>query len=255
VKGVVPFLLSEHALQETSEYTLVNSIVHEIRNHLAVAVANIEAFRDGVFAPTPQRLAAVLQALEEAGVLLSELPAVQANAAVEPEMQVINVCDVISNEVLALEAAARKRGIDFDVRRCATTNDACHAFRGSPVRIAEIVNNVVSNAIRYTPAGGAIDVDCRYADGTLVLTVHDGGPGVAPDDRVRIFEAGYRGAAAEGIAGSGLGLGLARRFVEAHGGTISLADDETPGARFVVTLPGEPVPATRTTTDGAISLL
>lgn len=238
----------------------MNSIIHEIRNHLAVAVANIEAFRDGILPPTTERLNAMLQALEEAGVLLDELPSgtasVWTKAPAETEMMLMNVCDVISNEVIALEGSAAKRGVAFHVQKCTTTVDACHAFHGSPLRIAEIVNNVVSNAIRYTPAGGNIDVDCRHSNGKLVLTVSDGGPGVDPGERERIFEAGYRGAASAGHAGSGLGLGLARRFVEAHGGSIALADNEGPGARFVVTLPGTTVdePA-RLEPDGTISLL
>jgi signal transduction histidine kinase len=225
----------------------MNKIVHEIRNHLAVAIANVEGLRDGLLAPTPERLDAVLQALEEAGVLLGELPVGRVEEQPEPAMQTMNVCDVISREVLGLEGAARKRDLDFHVKQCTTTVAACHSFHGSPLRIAEIVNNVVSNAIRYTPAGGRIDVDCRHTNGKLVLTVADGGPGVAAEDRARIFEAGYRGTAAAGIAGSGLGLGLARRFVEAHGGTIDLMESNGSGACFVVTLPGDvlPVPVTR----------
>jgi len=234
----------------------LKSIVHEIRNHLAVAVANIEGLRDGVLAPTPERLGAVLQALEEAGVLLGELPNLVMLPPLEPAMRTMNVCDVISNEVLALEGVAHKHGVSFHVDKCRTTIDACHAFHGNPLRIAEIVNNVVTNAIRYTPAGGRIDVDCRHADGKLVLTVSDGGPGVAPEDRSRIFEAGYRGTAAAGTTGSGLGLGLARRFVEAHGGTIRLIDSERPGARFVVTLPGDALTVpVNGHADGSISLV
>jgi signal transduction histidine kinase len=134
------------------------------------------------------------------------------------------------------------------------TGDACRAFRGSPLRVAEVVNNVVSNAIRYTPPGGRIDVDCRHADGSLVLTVADGGPGVTAEDRPRIFEAGFRGTAAAGSAGSGLGLGLARRFVEALGGTIELVETERPGARFVVKLPGTPAAPVHAF-DGTVTLL
>ncbi len=234
----------------------MKSIVHEIRNHLAVAVANIEGLRDGVLAPTPERLRAVLQALEEADVLLGELPNLLMLPQLAPAMRTMNVCDVISNEVLALEGVAQKHGVTFHVDTCATTVEACHTFHGNPLRIAEIVNNVVTNAIRYTPPGGRIDVDCRHSDGKLVLTVADGGPGVAPEDRTRIFEAGYRGTAATGTKGSGLGLGLARRFVEAHGGTIRLVDTEQPGARFVVTLPGDVLsPPVTSRSDGSISLV
>jgi signal transduction histidine kinase len=235
----------------------MNSVIHEIRNHLAVAVASVEGFRDGVLAPTPERLNAVLHALAEAEALLGEIPRGPVPGFDDaPEMHVMNVCDVVSSELLGLEATAAKRGVDFTVKQCATTEAACRAFHGNPVRIGEIVNNVVGNAIRYTPPGGRIDIDCRHTDGSLILTVTDGGPGVAPEERLRIFEAGYRGTAAAGLSGSGLGLGLARRFVEAHGGSITLGDSDEPGARFIISLPGTPLTIpVRTTADGTVSLL
>ncbi len=216
----------------------MKTVIHEIRNHLAVAIANIEAFRDGVLVPTPERLSAVLQALQEASVLIGEVPVVGVVVRNEPALEMMNVCEVIGNEVIGLEGSAAKRGIAFSIRRCGATADACRAFHGSPLRVAEIVNNVVSNAIRYTPAGGRIDVDCRHDAGSLVLTVADGGPGVSAEDRPRIFDAGYRGTASAGVSGSGLGLDVARRLVEALGGTIDLVESEDPGARFVVKMPG-----------------
>jgi two-component system sensor histidine kinase BaeS len=235
----------------------VKSVVHEIRNHLAVAVANVEAFRDGILDPSPQRLAAVLQALQEAEVLLGEISAgigrsgetVDSPAAMVP----INLCRVVTNELVGFEGAALRAGIDLHVHQCATPDELCETFIGDPVRIGEIVTNVVSNAIRYTPHGGRIEIDCRTTDGSLVLTVSDNGPGVALEDRAHIFEAGYRGTASRGRSGSGLGLGIARRFVEAHGGTIELADDGRAGASFVITLPG--VRALRALEDGTLSLL
>ncbi len=236
-------------------------VIHEIRNHLAVAIANVEAFRDGVFEPSPKRLAAVLQALNEVEVLLRELsPGQAASPAPVPafatERRSMNVCDVIANEVLAFEAAAAERGIDFRVQQCATHDPACLNFAGDPVRVAEIVNNVVSNAIRYTPAGGRVDIDCRRAGGALTLTVTDGGPGVRGDEVERIFEPGFRGAAAARTEGSGLGLSLVKRFVEEHGGTIEVGNAEEGGARFTVRLPGTPLDVRpRRHEDGTISLL
>ena len=220
-------------------------VVHEIRNHLAIAIANVEAFRDGVLEPSPQRLASVLQALGEVETLLRELTPGQMS--VEPALTThrrsINVCDVIANEVLAFEAIATEHEIGFRVQRCTTHDPACVDFAGDPVRVAEIVNNVVSNAIRYTPRGGRIDVDCRPSGGTLTLTVTDGGPGVRSDELVRIFEAGFRGTASAGTTGSGEGLALVKRFVEEHGGTVAVDNVADRGARFTVRLPGTPLGA------------
>lgn len=233
-------------------------VVHEIRNHLAVAIANIEAFRDGVLEPSPKRLAAVLQALGEVEVLLSGLtpgPSSQP-PALAMEVRPIDVCDVITNEVLAFQAVAAEREIGFRVQQCATHDPACLNFAGDPVRIAEIVNNVVSNAIRYTPRGGVIDIDCRRSGAALTLTVTDNGPGVRDDEVGRIFEAGFRGTASAKIAGSGVGLALVKQFVEEHGGTVEVGNVADRGARFTVSLPGTPL-AVRAYVrdDGTISLL
>ena len=151
-------------------------VTHEIRNHLAVAIANVEAFRDGVLEPSPQRLSSVLQALREVENLLGELTPGQIVPpdALATNAQRINVCDVITNEVLAFEAAAAENQIAFRVQQCTVHGPECVNFTGDPVRVGEIVNNVVSNAMRYTPPGGQIDVDCRPSDGILTLTVTDG---------------------------------------------------------------------------------
>jgi signal transduction histidine kinase len=219
-------------------------VLHEIRNHLAVAIANVEAFRDGVLEPSPKRLSAVLQALGEVEVLLRELspgkPVLRQPLAARARGGAINVCDVVGNEVLAFEATAAERGITFRVEQCTAHAPACLRFDGDPVRVAEIVNNVVSNAIRYTPRGGRIDVDCRPVGNALTLTVTDGGPGVRSDELVKIFEAGFRGAASARTNGSGEGLALVKRFVEEHGGTIEVENVADRGARFTVRLPGVP---------------
>jgi two-component system sensor histidine kinase BaeS len=233
-------------------------LIHEIRNHLAVAIANVEAFRDGVLEPSPKRLSSVLQALGEVENLLGELTPQQTapQPALETRARRINVCDVITNEVLAFEAAAAEHQIAFRVQQCTVHDPACANFAGDPVRVGEIVNNVVSNAIRYTPHGGTIDVDCRPSGGILTLTVTDGGPGVRSDELAKIFEAGFRGAASAGTMGSGEGLALVKRFVEEQGGTVEVENVAGRGARFTVRLPGTPLDERAgRREDGSISLL
>lgn len=215
----------------------MRTVVHEIRNHLAVAIANVEAFRDGVLAPSPARLAAVLQALHEANALLSDVSVESGPASLTLATRTVDVCDVITNEVLGLEALAKERGVSFDIRQCAHHDAACKEFACDPVRIGGIVNNVVSNAIRYTPQGGHVDVECRRVDGEIALDVTDDGVGVDREDAARIFESGFRGRASRDTTGSGLGLALTRRFVEEHGGSIGVHDVDGHGARFDIRLP------------------
>lgn len=229
----------------------MRAVVHEMRNQLAVAVANIEAFIDGKIEPTPARLNAVLQALSELDVLMNDLsrarpaaePANGANAAVDvatmtTTMQPIDVCRLILNEATAMEAAAQAKGVRFSVNRCAIAHANCSNFSGDPVRIGQILKNVLINAIRYTPAGGAVELVCQRKDGALVFTVDDGGPGVSDAEVALIFERGFRGSASASAPGSGIGLALVKSFVEEQGGTIEVGRAPNGGAEFVVTLPG-----------------
>jgi len=231
----------------------VRSVVHEIRNHLAVAVANVEAFQDGVLEPSAARLAAVLQALHEADALLNDVPRGAAASHLDVATQTVDICEVITNEVLGLEALAQERGVAFKVLQCAVRKQECSNFVCGPIRIGEIVNNIVSNAIRYTPRGGRVDVDCRGADGAITFTIDDDGPGVDSVDVANIFKPGFRGGASRDTPGSGLGLALAKRFVEEHGGSIDVHNTEGGGAQFTVRLPGTAVPAIAE--DGTITLI
>jgi signal transduction histidine kinase len=236
----------------------MRNVIHEIRNQLAAAVANVEAFRDGVLSPTPQRLSAVLQALSDASALLREIPGDPGHAApsLPSRLRPINVCKVITNAVMGLEAAAAEHDIAFAVHQCTAHHDECEDFLGDPVRVAEIVINVVANAIRYTPAGGRIEVDCRRAGGSLTMSVRDEGPGVRSDELGKIFEAGFRGTASIATDGSGVGLSLTKQFVEEHGGSIEVENLAGLGARFTVRMPGSRIEAApQPNQDGALSLL
>ena len=94
-----------------------------------------------------------------------------------------------------MEATAQAKGVRFSVHQCAAPDPACTNFIGDPARIGQILKNVLLNAIRYTPAGGSVEVTCIRRDGSLVFTVDDGGPGVSDAEVARIFEHGFRGSA------------------------------------------------------------
>jgi two-component system sensor histidine kinase GlrK len=109
------------------------------------------------------------------------------------------------------------------------------------VKLRSIVDNLLGNAVKFTPGGGTITVRAHEADGKAVIDVIDSGPGVPLVEREAVFESFFRGRAKAGgrVAGSGLGLAIAREYVEAHGGRIALVA-EGPGGHFRVTLPKRP---------------
>ena len=110
--------------------------------------------------------------------------------------------------------------------------------------IMQVVSNLVVNALKYTPAGSTVTVSARRAEGIVAVEVADDGPGVSDEDKPHIFEQFYLGSSAQPVDARrsfGLGLSLCRAIVEAHGGTIGVADNTPHGAVFRFTLPAEEV--------------
>jgi two-component system sensor histidine kinase GlrK len=117
------------------------------------------------------------------------------------------------------------------------------SFSADRAKLRLILDNLVSNAVKFTPDGGTITLRGRRDGDDVVIEVADTGPGVPADERARIFEAFYQGATPQGglVRGTGIGLSVVQEFVQAHGGTIELVDGEFPGAHFRVRLPQSPV--------------
>ena len=108
-----------------------------------------------------------------------------------------------------------------------------------PVQIDQVLTNLVENAVRHSPAGGTVRVHLTQAGRSVRARVTDEGPGIAPEEREKVFEPFYRGAEAPESAGSGLGLAIVRAIVTAHGGRIWVEETTGGGTAFVVELPLE----------------
>jgi signal transduction histidine kinase len=215
-----------------------SEIIHEMRNELTVAKINVEAILDGKLAPTRERLLSIIQALDQLENLIADLhvSAVEGQTLVRPAL--INVCQLLDREYNALIAVAKEKQVEVTINRCSVPAAECLHFYGDPARIGQIVKNVMLNAIRYTPRGGSVSVDCGRRADQLEVRISDSGPGIAQSEASKIFEPGYRGSAAEGTSGSGYGLAVVKGLVEAQGGTITASEATTGGAAFSVRLPG-----------------
>ena len=133
--------------------------------------------------------------------------------------------------LVAAEAAARAVRVSW--------RGPCSRVAGRRGDLLRLLRNLLENAVRHSPTGGAVQVRCEEDGGWVELTVQDEGPGVAEVDRERIFEAFYRGARerAANDGGTGLGLTIAREIAEAHGGELRLLEREATGARFLLKIP------------------
>jgi two-component system sensor histidine kinase GlrK len=110
---------------------------------------------------------------------------------------------------------------------------------GDDAKLRTVIDNLMSNALKYSPDGGKIRITLQRNNGCAILDVMDAGPGIALTEKDRVFEAFYQVQQRQGghIEGSGLGLSIAREYLMAHQGTIELIDDVSQGAHFRVTLP------------------
>jgi two-component system sensor histidine kinase BaeS len=139
-------------------------------------------------------------------------------------------------------ATARRRGVDLAMQG----PDMPVVLRHDPVRIGQVVSNLVGNAIKFTPRGGRVEVTVgAEARGGASITVSDTGIGIEPAELPRIFDRFYRGSRASEARGSGSGLGLAivRGIVEMHGGSVTVESRVGAGSTFRVVLPAQPRPA------------
>ena len=134
-------------------------------------------------------------------------------------------------------AARHERELqERDVRLVREVHPAAAHVAGDPDRLEQALQNLAANALRHTPAGGAITLTARPGPGTVVLTVRDSGAGVPPEHLPLIFDRFYKADAARKAAGgSGLGLSIVKAIVERHGGTITARNDD--GAVFEIVLP------------------
>ena len=115
-------------------------------------------------------------------------------------------------------------------------------FTGDRAKLRLILDNLVSNAVKFTPDGGTITVRAHRDGDDVLIEVADTGPGVPLHERTRIFDAFYQGETPQGglVRGTGIGLSVVQEFVQAHGGMIELVDGQFPGAHFRVRLPAKP---------------
>ncbi len=110
------------------------------------------------------------------------------------------------------------------------------AVDGDAVRLRQIVSNLLSNALKFTPSGGRVTMSVVGRDDTAILEVRDTGPGIPPEEIGRVFDRFYRGPSVR-AGGSGIGLAVVRDLVRAHGGEVSVESEPGGGSRFLVVFP------------------
>lgn len=217
---------------------MVGDVAHEMRTPVTNIRGWLEAAEDGVV-PLDRELMSSL--LEEALLLqhvIDDLQDLSAADAGELRLhpQPVDVADLLATVADAFAATADRAGITLLVD---TQPMTCSA---DPIRLRQAVGNLLTNALRHTPAGGRITISARTRGEAQVIDVADTGPGLTPEEQAMVFERFWRAERSRSrqTGGSGLGLSIVRKLAEAHGGTVSVTSTPGAGATFTLRLPREP---------------
>lgn len=225
------------ATDERQRRTLLADISHELRTPLAVVQGELEAMLDGVHAPDEAHLAA---ALEETQVLARLIEDLRTLALAEARTLALH--REATDLGVLIEEVARSLGPRAETAGVSIAVDVAGEpplLEIDPVRIREVLTNLLANALRYAPAGTRVLVAVRTShDGRVVrVSVEDAGPGILPEVLAHVFERFTKSADSRG---SGLGLAIARQLIEAHGGQIVAERPDDGGTRIVFELPVPP---------------
>jgi signal transduction histidine kinase len=231
----------QHA--RASRQAMTADIAHELRTPLAVQRANLEALQDGVYALNPENLEPILEQNRLLTRLVDDLRILTLADAGQLKLDstLTDLAALVARlvERFRPQAEARRVTLHFEI-----PPDLPDVVL-DPMRIEQVLGNLLSNALRYTPPGGEISLGLKVAPPHVLLTVRDTGPGIPPEALPFVFERFYRvdRSRSRDEGGSGLGLAIARQIVEAHGGTLSAANHPQGGAIFTIRLlvsPREP---------------
>lgn len=216
---------------------LVADVAHELRTPLSHIQGYLEAIRDRVVKPD----AATLRSLDEEVTLLSRLvdELQELSLAEAGELKLVFQEEYIDKLVKQTVASWQPQVVAKEISLSTDVPDNLPPVSVDWKRITEVLNNLLENAVAYTGEGGAINVAAAIRDGQVEVCVSDTGEGIPCEDLPNIFERFYRvdRSRARATGGSGLGLTIAKRLVEAHGGTIKVRSERGKGSSFSFTVP------------------
>ena len=228
----------EAASRHKSEF--LASMSHELRTPLNAILGFSEVLSERMFGEINDKQAEYLSDILESGRhLLSlindilDLSKIEAGR-MELEPAEFDLKDAVENAMSLVRERAHRRGIAFQ----RTIDDNVGLIRADERKVKQVLLNLLSNALKFTPEGGEIHVRGELRDGMAQISVTDSGVGIAPEDQEAVFEEFRQvGKAEKKAEGTGLGLAISRKFIELHGGKIWVKSQVGTGSTFAFTLP------------------
>jgi signal transduction histidine kinase len=234
-------MAAELAAVDRMRKDLIANVSHELRTPISALQARLENMVDGVEPPDPALLASMLDQTERLGRLVAQLLDLSRleSGRVPLHREDVDVAALLD----AVAAEARLHDPERRIDVAVTPADL--RLHADPDRIHQVLANLTGNALRHGPADRPVTLSATGAEGRVVLTVADEGPGIPPPEAERVFERFYRADAARtgtgnATDGAGLGLSIARWIVDLHGGDIRALPHRPAGCAIVCHLPGHP---------------
>jgi len=219
--------------QEQIRRNLVADVAHELRTPIAILQAGHEALLDGVAEPTPAELGSLRDEVLRLARMVGDLQTLAAADAAALNLTRTRT-DLAELAAAAADSLARRfevAGITLDRELSASP------VLADPHWLHQVITNLLTNALKFTPAGGRVTISTGSSGTEAVLRVTDTGAGIPADDLPRIFDRFFRGQQAAQVSGSGIGLTVAAELVQAHGGRLTAASQtQGPGHGTELTL-------------------
>ena len=214
---------------------------HELKTPIHIINGYAEMVEEGTLGPVSEKQHEALARIREQTSQMTERVNQLLNltrflaGGLQLELERVKTRDLLTDVRLAFEILADQEGIDFKV---AMDDTAPESLRVDRARVTnELLGNLLSNAFKFTPAGGSVQVDASGEDDSLIVRVTDTGKGIPPEQLPYIFEKYYQAGSEGRSVGAGLGLAIARQIVDAHGGRISAESEPERGTMVEITLP------------------
>jgi two-component system, OmpR family, sensor histidine kinase BaeS len=225
--------------QDQIRRNLVADVAHELRTPIAILQAGHEALLDGVTEPSPAELASLRDEVLRLARMVGDLQDLAAADAAALHLD-LQPCDLASLAAAAADSLARR----FEAAGIAVERQLAPAPVLADSRwLHQVITNLLSNALKFTPPGGHVTVSTRQAGPDAVLQVTDTGTGIPAKELPHVFDRFFRGQEAARTSGSGIGLAVAAELTHAHGGQVTAASQRGNGTQMTLTLPTTTEPA------------
>lgn len=231
---------------EQSRRRLMADIVHELRTPLTVIEGTVDSIMDGVYKPDQEHLGSIKEQSALLTRLISDLRdlSLAESGQLELKLAATDMVEVLRHQLTAAKPAAREKNVRLKLNAPAKSAEVSV----DPIRIEQVIANLMANAIRHTPAGGDVTISVKTVSSDknhqfdrphLVISVADSGEGITPEHLRHVFERFYRveDSRSRSEGGSGLGLAIVKQMVKAHGGRVWAESEVGRGSIFYIALP------------------